>query len=109
MKKRLFEKDRQLAEKLMADNHSGEEAIPVIELDFGFWDNLDQSAKEAVIGYTALFCGNVFKAFILDAIHNRQKLNLRLGQKAIDECLDLFEKRMRKSGKVIFGDNRAGN
>lgn len=100
MKTRLFTEDSELSKNLITGNpHLGENAIPTIEILFGPWENCSDQLKEAILGYTARFCSDVFRAFLLDSLHLRQGSRLGLGQGAVENALDVLEKRIREAPK----------
>ena len=103
---KLFEEDPNLQRQLIEANSEmdPESVIPTIEIDFGVWDTLDLSAKETVLEMTSRFCGNVFKAFLTDALNERRKIaTARAGQGAIEYCLQELERRIREMSSLGQG------
>jgi len=99
MKMRLFTEDPDLTKSMIdANPQMGEAAIPVIELNFGYWHDAPEDIKTAILGYTARFCSDVFRAFVLDAIHKKVGWPIpEVGHTAIQNALDSLEKTIRES------------
>ncbi len=106
MLRKLFEEDPGLQRQLVAAHSEMDPSsvIPVLEIDFGVWDTIDSSAKETVIAMTARFCGDVFEAFIADAINEQKGIGTaRAGQGAVEACLQELEKRIRQMSSLRQG------